>query len=66
MDCGPKEIEKAGTYIPLGKWVATQMMDNDSNSNREEHTGKRGKTEVHDENIEEISVRVDSHPCREQ
>ena len=23
MDCGPKEIEKAGTYIPLGKRVAT-------------------------------------------
>lgn len=60
MDCGPKEIKAGEKKITLGKRVATQMLDENSNRNGETQPGKRGKAKAHHENSKEISARVDT------
>ena len=65
MECGPNEIENVESQITLGKRVAVQMLDNDVNRDKEERTNKKGKTEVHEANFEEISARVGQSPLPE-
>ena len=66
MDCEPKETEAGEKISALGKRVATQMLEEDSNRDDEAQPGKRGKAEAHDENSKEILARVVYRPCREQ
>ena len=66
MDYGPKETKASEKISALGKRMATQMLDEDSNRDNEAQPGKRGKAEAHDENSNEISARVDYRPWREQ
>ena len=66
MDCEPKETEASEKISALGKRVATQMLEEDSNKDDEAQPGKRGKAEAHDKNSKEILARVVYRPCREQ
>nr|POE60892.1 uncharacterized protein CFP56_31317 [Quercus suber] len=66
MDCGPKETKASEKISSLGKRVATQMLEEDSNRDDEAQTGKRSKAEARNENSQEISARVDFRPCWEQ